>query len=41
MGATGALTGTCLGLLSGGFRTGVAVMLLTTLLGLLTPTSTR
>ena len=38
MGFTGALTGTCLGLLSGGFRTGVAVMLLTTLLGLLTPT---
>ena len=38
MGATGALTGTCLGLLSGGFRFGVAVMLLTTLLGLLTPT---
>ena len=38
MGATGALTGTCLGLLSGGFRIGVAVMLLTTLLGLLTPT---
>ena len=38
MGATGALTGTCLGMLSGGFRIGVVVMLITTLLGLLTPT---
>lgn len=38
MGVTGLLTGTCLGLLSGGFRLGVAVMLLSTLLSLLTPT---
>lgn len=38
MGVTGTLAGTCLGLLSGGFRIGVGVMLLSTLLGLLTPT---
>lgn len=38
MGVTGLLTGACLGLLSGGFRLGVAVMLLSTLLSLLTPT---
>ena len=38
MGATGAIAGTCLGALSGGFRLGVGVMLLSTLLSLLTPT---
>ena len=38
MGATGAIAGTCLGVLSGGFRLGVGVMLLSTLLSLLTPT---
>ncbi len=38
MGLTGLLSGTCLGLLSGGIRLGVAVMLLSTLLSLLTPT---
>ena len=38
MGLTGLLTGTCLGLLSGGFRLGVGVMLMSTLLSLLTPT---
>ncbi|EAU75139.1 ATP-binding cassette domain-containing protein [Synechococcus sp. RS9916] len=38
MGITGLLTGTCLGVLSGGFRLGVGVMLLSTLLSLLTPT---
>ncbi len=38
MGFTGLLTGTTLGFLSGGFRLGVAVMLLSTLLALLTPT---
>ena len=38
MGLTGLLTGACLGLLSGGFRLGVGVMLLSTLLALLTPT---
>ena len=38
MGLTGLLTGTCLGVLSGGFRLGVSVMLLSTLLALLTPT---
>jgi len=38
MGLTGLLAGACLGLLSGGFRLGVGVMLLSTLLSLLTPT---
>lgn len=38
MGFTGLAMGTSLGFLSGGFRVGVAVMLLATLLGLLTPT---
>ena len=38
MGLTGLLTGACLGVLSGGFRLGVGVMLLSTLLSLLTPT---
>lgn len=38
MGATGVIAGTCLGVLSGGFRLGVGVMLLSTLLSLLTPT---
>ena len=38
MGFTGLAVGTSLGFLSGGFRIGVAVMLLATLLGLLTPT---
>ena len=37
MGFTGLAMGTSLGFLSGGFRIGVAVMLLATLLGLLTP----
>lgn len=37
MGFTGLAMGTSLGFLSGGFRVGVAVMLLATLLGLLTP----
>ena len=37
MGLTGLAMGTSLGFLSGGFRIGVAVMLLATLLGLLTP----
>ena len=38
MGLTGLLAGTTLGFLSGGFRLGVAVMLISTLLSLLTPT---
>ena len=38
MGFTGLVSGTFLGFLSGGFRLGMAVMLLATLLGLLTPT---
>ena len=38
MGLTGLLTGACLGVLSGGFRLAVGVMLLSTLLSLLTPT---
>ena len=38
MGITGLLTGTTLGFLSGGFRLGVSVMLISTLLSLLTPT---
>ncbi len=38
MGLTGLLTGACLGVLSGGFRLGVGVMLMSTLLSLLTPT---
>ncbi len=38
MGASGLLVGGTLGVLSGGFRTAVGVMLLATLLGLLTPT---
>ncbi|QNI59528.1 ABC transporter family protein [Synechococcus sp. BIOS-U3-1] len=38
MGFTGLLTGACLGVLSGGFRLGVGVMLISTLLSLLTPT---
>ena len=38
MGASGLLIGATLGVLSGGFRTAVGVMLLATLLGLLTPT---
>ena len=38
LGLTGLLTGACLGVLSGGFRLGVGVMLLSTLLSLLTPT---
>ena len=38
MGLTGLLTGACLGVLSGGFRLGVGVMLISTLLSLLTPT---
>ena len=38
MGTAGLLTGTTLGFLSGGFRLGVGVMLLSTLLSLLTPT---
>lgn len=38
MGIAGLLTGTTLGFLSGGFRLGVGVMLLSTLLSLLTPT---
>lgn len=38
MGVTGLFAGTCLGLLTGGFRLGVGVMLLSTLLSLLTPT---
>ncbi len=37
LGLTGLLTGACLGLLSGGFRLGVGVMLLSTMLSLLTP----
>ena len=38
MGVTGLAAGACLGLLSGGFRIGVGVMFLATLLSLLTPT---
>ena len=38
MGVTGLAAGACLGILSEGFRMGVGVMLLATLLGLLTPT---
>ena len=38
LGLTGLLTGACLGVLSGGFRLGVGVMLMSTLLSLLTPT---
>ena len=38
LGLTGLLAGASLGLLSGGFRLGVGVMLLSTLLSLLTPT---
>ena len=38
LGITGVLAGTSLGFLSGGFRLGVGVMLLSTLLSLLTPT---
>ena len=38
MGLTGLLAGGCLGVLSGGFRLGVGVMLMSTLLALLTPT---
>lgn len=38
MGLTGLLAGGCLGVLSGGFRLGVGVMLMSTLLSLLTPT---
>lgn len=37
MAASGAGLGTCLGLLSGGFRSGVAVMVLATFLAMLTP----
>ena len=38
MGVTGALSGACLGLLSGGFRLATGITLLGTVLGLLTPT---
>ena len=38
LGLTGLLAGACLGVLSGGFRLGVGVMLMSTLLSLLTPT---
>jgi ATP-binding cassette subfamily B protein len=38
MGITGLASGACLGILSEGFRVGVGVMFLATLLGLLTPT---